>query len=82
MEFIVNGKFVTEVLSVTEIMLRMCVCVCVCIYIYIYMCVCVLVCVNVTFLEALPGEAMCCIVCCSVQNEISCTGKLGLYVVL
>jgi len=25
MEFIVNGKFVTEVLSVTEIMLRMCV---------------------------------------------------------
>ena len=29
METIVNGKFVTEVLSVTEIILSMCVCVCV-----------------------------------------------------
>jgi len=28
MEIIVNGKFVTEVLSVTEIILSMCVCVC------------------------------------------------------
>ena len=46
MEFIVKGKFVTEVMSVTEIMLRMCVCVCV----YTHKCVCV----NVTFLEALP----------------------------
>ena len=29
MEFIVNGKFVTEVLSINEIMLRVCVCVCI-----------------------------------------------------
>jgi len=32
MGLIENGKFVTEVFSVTEIMLRMCVCVCVCVW--------------------------------------------------
>jgi len=39
----VNVKFVTEVLSVSEIMLRM--------YVHTYVCVCV----NLTFFEALPG---------------------------
>jgi hypothetical protein len=68
----VNVKFVTEVLSVTEIILRICV------YIYntcinIYMCVCV----NVACIEALSGLATCCIVCFSVLNEISCIVEVG-----
>jgi len=53
LEFIVNVKFVTEVLSVTEIMLCT------------YRCMCV--CVNVECFEALSGLATCYIVCLSAK---------------
>ena len=62
-----NVKFVTEVLSVTEIMLR----------VYIYICVCVCVHVKVAFFEALYDLDTCYIMCFSVLNEINCIVEDG-----